>query len=424
MSRALFPLAAAGLALTAGAVSTLYLHREAQAAVRRELDERLLAAGRTATTLVPTGGWTPEALRELMRGNALDDAYVVGEGWTVLASATGASGQRVDRLRVDRRRLERAFAGEANVGLGFELDGLEVGGGYFPLRSPGEDGAVTAVLALEAGVAFTEARRTIARARSVSLALSLVAALGLAAVAAQQARSERHRRQAAERAARAEALTRVAASAAHEVRNPLGIIRGTVELLRERSGASLGERDRRALEDILEEVQRLRQLTDDLLDLSVDRPLALGPVDLAPLLEEVAAGVEGAFPGVCVRRELASPLPPVEGDGGRLRQVFLNLLQNGAQAASAGELRLLARASGDAVEVQVHDDGPGVSPEVRARLFEPFATDRPQGTGLGLALCRRLVERHGGTIALLEEAAGAGTTFRVILPGARRAKGA
>ncbi len=189
------------------------------------------------------------------------------------------------------------------------------------------------------------------------MALSAVGALALALVAARWLRDERARREAAAKAARGEALTKMAAMAAHEIRNPLGVIRGTVELMRERSGAKLSERDRESLEDVLGEVERLRRLTEDLLDLSADRPLAARRVELSEVLEEAARATEAAFPGVKVRRSFAE-LPPVEGDAGRLRQVFANLLQNAAQAQGAGEVRLAAQPDGSVVRVRVEDDGP------------------------------------------------------------------
>jgi signal transduction histidine kinase len=105
----------------------------------------------------------------------------------------------------------------------------------------------------------------------------------------------------------------------------------------------------------------------------------------------------------------------VVGDAGRLRQVFANLLQNAAQAQGQGEVRLVAEARGPSLHVRVEDDGPGVAPALRARLFDPFVTGRAEGTGLGLALCRRLVERHGGSVALLSELRQ-GSTFLVTLP--------
>jgi signal transduction histidine kinase len=212
-------------------------------------------------------------------------------------------------------------------------------------------------------------------------------------------------------------MTKMAAMAAHEIRNPLGVIRGTVELMRERSGAKLSARDKEALEDVLGEVERLRRLTEDLLDLSADRPLASQRVELSEVLEEAARATEAAFPAVKVRRSFAE-LPPVEGDAGRLRQVFANLLQNAAQAQGEGEVRLAAEPDGSAVRVRVEDDGPGVPPEIRQRLFDLFVTGKANGTGLGLALCRRLVERHGGSVTLVPEQRK-GSTFEVRLPASR-----
>jgi signal transduction histidine kinase len=287
--------------------------------------------------------------------------------------------------------------------------------GYFPVR--GAEGRVDAVLVLEAGRAFSSARDALRRALWGGVALSAVGALALALVAARWLRDERARREAAARAARGEALTKMAAMAAHEIRNPLGVIRGTVELMRERSGMKLSERDKEALEDVLGEVERLRRLTEDLLDLSADRPLAAQRISLSEVLEEAARATEVAFPAVKVRRSFLE-LPLVEGDAGRLRQVFANLLQNAAQAQGEGEVRLAAESDGSAVRVRVEDDGPGVAPEVRERLFDLFVTGKANGTGLGLALCRRLVERHGGTVALVPEQRK-GSTFEVRLPAAR-----
>jgi signal transduction histidine kinase len=347
-----------------------------------------------------------------MRANALDGVYVVDGKLAVPADATGPARRRVDLLRTDPAGVEAALAGETRVGPGYAVGELQVTVGYFPVRGSG--GGVESVLVLEAGRAFSSAREALRRALWGGVALSAVGALALALVAARWLRDERARREAAARAARGETLTKMAAMAAHEIRNPLGVIRGTVELMRERSGAKLSERDQEALEDVLGEVERLRRLTEDLLDLSADRPLAMQRVELCEVLEEAARATEAAFPAVRVRRSFPE-LPPVEGDEGRLRQVFANLLQNAAQAQVEGEVRLAAEVDGSAVRVRVEDDGPGVAPEVRERLFELFATGKANGTGLGLALCRRLVERHGGTVVLVPEPRQ-GSTFEVRLP--------
>jgi two-component system, OmpR family, sensor kinase len=232
-----------------------------------------------------------------------------------------------------------------------------------------------------------------------------------ALVAAGWAAAERRQRDLATRAARGAAVAQLAATVAHEVRNPLGVIRGTVELMVERGRGRLGDRDAEALEDILGEVARLRRLTDDFLDLSSDRPLAGSSLELSSFLDD-AARASRAATGVSIEVESPTGLH-VQGDGGRLRQVLLNLVGNAARAG-AQRVRFQAAADGGRIRLDVADDGPGIPDAIRPRLFEPFATTREDGNGLGLAVSRRIVERHGGTLALLPATPGA--TFRIELP--------
>ena len=120
---------------------------------------------------------------------------------------------------------------------------------------------------------------------------------------------------------------------------------------------------------------------------------------------------------------MQSGLPPVAGSAQGLRQVLMNLAANALQAMpEGGRLRCRTRAlPGGRIELVVADTGPGVPAEVRARLFEPFFTTRPDGTGLGLALCREIVVQHGGQITL-DDDTPIGATFRVVLPIIREAK--
>jgi signal transduction histidine kinase len=242
----------------------------------------------------------------------------------------------------------------------------------------------------------------------------VLSALGLALAAARWTRAERARQLEAERAARAEGLSRVAAMAAHEIRNPLGVIRGTIDLMRERSGAGLGERDRAALADITTEVERLRQLTQDLLDLSTDKPLILAPTNVAEVLAEAARATEASFPEVRVRSEVPA-LPTIDGDAARLRQVFANLLANAAQAQERGDLALRARTDGDHLRVAVVDEGPGIPADAEPRLFDLFFSTKVGGSGLGLTIARHLVERHGGVLAYRRNEPR-GAIFEVALP--------
>jgi signal transduction histidine kinase len=409
--RALVPLAAAALLLAGSLGATLFLYRAASTALDRVLDERLRGAGESAAELLSGAQPSADRLAALMKANALEGAYLVDAELRVLADATGPAGRRVDLLRADPERVKRALAGQASVAASYSLGDAVVATGYFPVH---ERGRVTSVLALEAGQAFAAPRRALQSALLLGALLSALAAVALAWIAARWSAAERARSEAAARAARGEVASRMAAMAAHEIRNPLGVIRGTVELMRERSAAQLGERDREALQDVLGEVERLRRLTEDFLDLAADRPLARATIDLRALLDEQARATEAAFPDVRVRCELAE-LPAVEGDPGRLAQVFRNLLANAAQAQRKGELELRAAARDGAITVQVHDHGPGVPADVRDRIFDPFVTTKSEGTGLGLAISRRIVERHRGRIALVDDARG-GATFEVVLP--------
>jgi signal transduction histidine kinase len=203
----------------------------------------------------------------------------------------------------------------------------------------------------------------------------------------------------------------MAAAVAHEIRNPLGIIRGAVELVGERAGPQLAARDRERLQDVLGEVERLRVLTEDFLDLSADRPLQTAPVDLAEVAAGAAHGNRALHPEVDVSIGISAPL--VTADANRLRQVFANLLANAAQAG-ARRVEIRGGSRGDHVGVIVADDGPGISTELRQRLFEPFVSGRPGGTGLGLAVSRQIAERHGGSLTLVGE--GPGAVFELRLP--------
>jgi signal transduction histidine kinase len=298
------------------------------------------------------------------------------------------------------------------VAPGYVLGTLTVMTGYFPIRRA--QGQPVSVLVLEAGQMFVAAAGRIAHARTVAILLALLFAAALAVITARWTRAERERRQAGTRAARGELLSRLAAMAAHEIRNPLGVIRGTVELMLERSAATLTERDHVALGDINDEVERLRRLTQDLLSLASDKPLSADPLAVGDLLADVARATEAAFPAVKIRCDIG-PLPVVDADGGLLRQALLNLLGNAAQAQGTGDVKLRAATHGDTIRIAIQDQGPGVPPDVGDRIFDLYFTTKSGGTGLGLAIARRIAERHGGRLSLAPTP-GPGATFVLDLP--------
>jgi two-component system OmpR family sensor kinase len=411
-SRALVPTLAALLGLAGSLLATLFLYRAAAGAVDRVLEERLRGAGETAAGMLAAVDPAFADLRPVMVANGLEGAYLVSPSLVILADATGRPGRRADLLRTDAARVERAARGEATIAFAYARGDEPVATGYFPVR--GADGGLRAVLALEAGQTFATAHRGLRRALSVAIALSLAGALALGLVTRRHAAAEAARRRDAEHAIRGDALARMGAMVAHEIRNPLGVIRGSAELVRARSGAVLPPQDREALADILGEAERLRRLTDDFLDLARDPAIAATAVEVATVADDAARAVGRSHGELVVHVEANVR---VHADPGRLRQVLTNLLVNAAQAG-ARNAWVRSDAADGLARIVVHDDGPGVDPAVRPRLFEPFATGRAEGTGLGLALSRRIVERQDGTLRLLE-GSGSGAAFEVRLPLAR-----
>ena len=410
MPRSLAPLVAALVGLAGSLAVTLYLHATAAAAVDGLLEARLRSAGETAAKLLGRVPPTPQELRAVMDANGLEGAYLVSSSLRIQTDTTGPAGRPADLLRVDAARVARAFQGLSSVDFAFSFGDLTVASGYFPVHAP--DGEISSVLALEAGKTFVAPRTSLRRALFTGIALSFLAAMALGTVALRWSRLEAHRLEAAERAARGDMLARMAAMAAHEIRNPLGVIRGAVELVRARSGSALTGPDQVALGDALGEVERLRRLTEDLLDVSREPTLKLISVDLAAVAADAARSLSSSFPSVEVSLAV-SPLP-VQGDPVRLLQVLGNLLQNAAQAG-ASVIQIRGEAMGGEARLYVEDDGPGVPAELRDRLFAPFASGRAGGRGLGLAIARRIVVRHGGTLELIDGDRPGGT-FEVRMP--------
>jgi two-component system sensor histidine kinase PilS (NtrC family) len=210
----------------------------------------------------------------------------------------------------------------------------------------------------------------------------------------------------------------LAAGVAHEIRNPLASISGSIELLHQMPQV---DDDSRALMSIVvREIDRLNGLLTDLLDYANPRPLRIEPLDLAGLVRDTV-GVFGQDRGlgpVAIELVGGDELAPIEmsADAAKLRQVLWNLLRNAADAASRGGGHVsleLARHETE-VELRVRDDGPGIPAEHRERVFEPFFTTKSQGTGLGLATVHSLVSDHRGTIQF--ETDERGTCFVVRLP--------
>lgn len=233
-----------------------------------------------------------------------------------------------------------------------------------------------------------------------------------------------------------EAIGQLAGGIAHGINAPLGEVRDRLARMRGDCAAlaKLSDSDGSAafaeLEELIDEscegVERALAIVRDMREMSRGGSLASEPLDLAELLGTVVrmAAVQ-RFPGVALTTQLAE-LPPVHGNRGQLQQVFLNLLVNALQAVGErGRVALEARVEGKGVAVRVRDDGPGIRPADRERLFVPFFTTKAagEGTGLGLFLSYQIVQRHRGEIRV-ESEPGTGSVFEVWLPLQRGPAGA
>ena len=229
------------------------------------------------------------------------------------------------------------------------------------------------------------------------------------------------------------AAGRMAVGLAHEIRNPLGAIRGAVQLLSRELGVESRLQEYTAV--LLTEVDRVNRIIEMLLDLARPAAIRVVPLNLHQLLERVALLTEAGARErrITLTRRYDPSLPPILGDEDRLVQVFHNLVRNAMDAmGEGGQITLATRASLDPlfgkmdlgagqramVEVQVIDDGPGIPPAARARIFDPFFTTKERGLGLGLAICHQILEQHHGAIQV-GTAEGRGTTVTCFLPIAR-----
>src|SRR5215470_15610372 len=222
------------------------------------------------------------------------------------------------------------------------------------------------------------------------------------------------------------AIGRLAAGLAHEIRNPIGSIRGSVEVLRESLNPQ--EDDRRLMDIVLRESDRLDAIIRDFLQFSRPPHLVRVPTDLSAMLDEILLmlGNQGRAqhaeaPPVQIRRDRSEPTVKAEVDPAQMRQALWNLCLNAVEAMpQGGELRVGVRTASSesgrpVLEITVEDTGVGIAASELTQVFEPFFTTKPQGTGLGLAIAHRIVEDHGGEVRVQSEP-WRGSRFTISLP--------
>ncbi|HET9182616.1 MAG TPA: ATP-binding protein [Candidatus Angelobacter sp.] len=236
-------------------------------------------------------------------------------------------------------------------------------------------------------------------------------------------RSLRQAQQDARRAERLAALGQLSAGLAHEIRNPLGVIKGSAEILTQKLSGS-NELAKELSGYIYTEVNRVSALVGRFLDFARPSQLNVRPEEVAPLIERSLKTVadQGASANVNIVKDYAPSLPKALMDSELCEQAFTNLLCNACEAMNGGgqltiRIYLVTKPSDSAPEIaiEISDTGPGVPEQMKEQIFNPFFTTKSSGVGLGLAIVSKIIDAHGGTVKLVSNP-GQGACFRVTLP--------
>jgi signal transduction histidine kinase len=221
--------------------------------------------------------------------------------------------------------------------------------------------------------------------------------------------------EAVRRSDRLAALGQLSAGLAHELRNPLGTIRASAEMLTKQVSAE-NEVAREVAGFIATEVDRTNSLVTRFLQFARPLELRLEKADLAHMLDRAISVAEREADGVAIYRNYAPEMRPFAFDAELMEHVFYNLIVNAAQASpKGGAVTVKSRANGNMAEIAVIDRGSGIAPDTMKNIFNPFFTTKPTGVGLGLAIVAKIVDQHGGKIAV-ESRPSEGSIFCVTLP--------
>jgi two-component system sensor histidine kinase HydH len=370
------------------------------------------------------------ALQAVLAGqHRREIAYLaIGErdGTVVAHTNPRLAGSRMDDAMFVRTRDTGSPAGAyVSLGTGEEVYELTVPFHVPPAESVGPpDSGWPRFRIIRVALHTAPARQIVYQAQA-QLVFVAVAVLVLAVLSGWQVRTLRRYfvlQQESARQERFAALGEMAAVLAHEIRNPLGAIKGLAQFLGEKRADDPAQAE--MTRTIAGEATRLERLVNDLLVYARPRPPSLQPTGLPGILDEVLrlTRPEAEAAGVSCELVVAGYVAPVPVDSGQMKQLFGNLMLNAVNAMpGGGKLTVTLRPPGDKVsgrrfvEVVVEDTGRGISEADLPRIFEPFYTTMAKGTGLGLAICKQIVVAHGGTIRV-ERTGSAGTAILVTLP--------
>ena len=376
----------------------------------RDIQDPLAEEDRALATLT---------LGRVQKAHDLQGVFLVDDNYTILASSELLFdfGETVSYWRDDSLYFFRAWQGEASIAPLHVLEGNRFKTAYAPvLDSFGEP---SSVLILEANAGFFELLEVFHRGRFVvllaSLGLLLLLAIFLYWAITLLLRTEASLRQ-AERLA---TMGRMAATVAHEIRNPLGIIKSSADVLQKKYDSE--ESPDELFQYIPQEIRRLNRLVNDFLLLSREPSLDTAMNDVKETVKKAVFALSPDFEeaGIALESDVETDIQPFKFDKDAVHQILLNILLNALHASEAGgTTRVVAKKVNIKgkffVQLQIADTGSGIEGDPR-RIFEPFYTTKASGSGLGMAVSKKQVEAHHGWIEMTSKK-GVGTTVTFYLP--------
>jgi len=349
-------------------------------------------------------------LFEIKENNNLQDIYILSPTLeTIVDVATGINPE-ISQRSPDRQLVNQALNGQTVTGELQSLGDQRFLTAVTPLIDA--NNMITGLLVVEVPADFFDMLDQFDRGLLIFSFLNVVLILSVAFFLFRSIRRVLNLQELVKNQEHLVQLGEMAASVAHEIRNPLGIIKGANSLIQKKYGSHQDE----VFSYIPAELERLNKLIEDFLSFARSREIRIQQINLKDLITKLQLGFS-EHNRLKFQLEIAEDLPLLNTDGDALEQILLNIIKNSVQACSNDgkidikcEMEIRKR-----VKIQITDNGPGISEKIRDRIFDPFFTTREEGSGLGLAISKRLIEQLGGSIEV-ESTPDQGTKVTVLLP--------
>jgi signal transduction histidine kinase len=361
-----------------------------------------------------------QQLRDMLYDYDFESAFVIDRDYTVLFDGGNRfpRGQKRTYIKQDSTALEQAWAGNISPSPIHILDGNKFKSVYAPIKDDLFE-EVQALLVLGASADFFELLKLFQQGLIfgglVSFGLIIVFSFFISWMITLLMRTHESLQQSEKLAS----MGRMAASMAHEIRNPLGIIKGTADVLKEKYAAK--DQPDELFDYISTEVQRLNYLIANFLSFAREPKLNLKSANIKTIIEKAVAAIEREEHDfkIDIITNIKNEIPLFKFDENTIQQVLFNLMINAHQAFERDgkieiNINLISLKNKKYVEITVADNGPGIEGDT-TKIFEPFFTTKSTGSGLGLAICKQIINKHGGWIHVISNI-GKGTTFTIFLP--------